>query len=523
MKKIITLFILMAILLGGCSLFSRQEEIPPTPPAEVKLEKKIGLVSTAEAQEVQNPLTPHMLVTETGEKFFIESVSVNLKRYVKRRVAAEGRLNDEKTVFLVESVTSLGNETQVKDLYQNASFGLKFQYPSLWSIRVSENIVGQKKILITPYEVSDEELETVDAITIERSENNKRLSPREFLGLDEQYRSSDPVDTAVYQKSSLGSAALEAVKKTRLDSSLVEFFVSRDTYIYRFAHRTQNDADKDLYKNAFFELVASFEFIPFGKEEAVVKPAEKISPTPPPPASLSELATPVITERKETEEKARLDAEAAKASADLAASRKLFTDYIEAHIFQLIPDPQQLATGMTVLQIEFVAPENEPENFNAVYVVYDYSGLKKVLLSVSDRIKPESMTRLASYKRGETQDWELIEGMDTVKGSEKTIVKLNNGESSATVVKKGMTLLDAKSFKVKIQYPSSWYWAYQNKGYSFSDKPVSGANVLIYFIKDPTEASETFSVCVQKNAQYCLNGDQSYEETIKAMLETIEE
>lgn len=524
MKKI-TLFILMASILAGCGLFQRQEEIPQTPPAEVKLEKKIGLVSTAEAQEVQNPLTTYMFLTESGEKFFIESVAVNLKRYSKRRVEAEGRFNDAKTVFLIETVTSLGNETQVKSLYQNIGFGLKFQYPSLWSLRAVKNIVGLQQIIITPYEVDDEDSLTVDTITIELSENNKRLPPREWLSLDEQYRSANPTDTAVYQQSSIGAAQLDAVKKTDGSGERIDFFVSRDTFIYRFSHTTLGDADKNLYRNAFIDLVTSFEFIAFDKpSRSEAAPTVSKTPTLPPIATISELAAPELAKRLETEEQTRLDAEAKKRISDLQASRKPFIDYIEGHIFQLIPDPQQLATGMTVLQVEFVSPESESENFNAIYVVYNYSGIKKILLNVPDRTKPELMTRLAAYKKGETQDWELIEGTDTAKGNEKTVVSLSNGATAENVVKKGMTLLDAKSLKVKIQYPSNWYWAYQNKEYSFSDKPVSSTNVLIHFTKDPSETVETlFSVCVQKNAKYCLSGDESYSDTMKKMLETIQE
>lgn len=559
MKKVLTLFIIMAFLLVGCGLFRREEQIPPAPPAETQLERKIGLVSTAEDQQIQNPLTPYMFLAENGEKFFIESVSVNLRRYAKRRVEAEGRFNDQKTVFLVETVTSLGNETQVKTLYQNAAFGLKFQYPSLWDLRESKNIAGPQRIVITPYEAAEEELANVDTFTIEFSENNKRLSPREFLGLDEQYRSADPADTAIYQQSGIGAALLDAVKKTSARPSRseanqlmrpegatftgdrVDFFVSRDTFIYKFSHATQNDSDKDLYRNAFFDLIQSFEFIPFGKEEGGTVPVSAASASL--PQTLAERAAPVIAERREAEAQAR-EEQAARQQADaLAASRKLFIDYIESRIFQLIPDPQQWATGMTVLQVEFAAPESEPENFTAIYVVYRYNGLKKILLSVPDRTKPETMARVAAFIEGDSQDWKLIEGTDTAKSSDRTVVKLSNGASSATVVKKGMTLLDARSFDIKIQYPSSWYWAYRNTGYSFSDKPVAGDNALIHLTKDPEslpenmasigelggkpamqgEWAEALSICVQGKAKYCLSGDPSHAEMMKAMLETIEE
>ena len=115
-------------------------------------------------------------------------------------------------------------------------------------------------------------------------------------------------------------------------------------------------------------------------------------------------------------------------------------------------------------------------------------------------------------------------------------------DSQEIALKKGMALLDAKSFKIKIQYPSNWYWAYVSNGYSFSDKPVEGENVLLHLTKNPStlpeamsdigklglwpasqgEWAEAMSTCVQVNDdKFCLSGSPEREDLAKQMLETL--
>lgn len=536
MKKILIPALIVIIFLSSCTFFQKKEEAPAGTETEIQLEKRIGLISDAKDQNLMTENNPFMLVTDGSERIFIDSVNVNLKRYKKRRVEVEGKFADDKSIFHVENVTSLGNETQIKELYQNAQMGIKFNYPSIWILKEVKNILGSQKVLITPYEVSDTELSTIDNITVEISENNKKLGAREWLNLDENYQSVDPFDkNSIYQQSFIGVAQLAAVKKTVGTGEKVEYFISRDNKIYRFSYFTVNDADKDVYRNAFYDLVASFEFIPISPSTSPLGEVttNKILDTPsqyPPKIekSLAALAAEKKLEielAKEVQKKAedKVNGEALKAQLEAqkaeaqANAKQIFTDYIKKNISSLAKEPASVGGTWFVQSIQFAYPEGKPDEFNAIYVVYeDGHDLRRILLSVSDRTDPSKMQVTAYFKPGDSTDWTLAEGADTAKDNEKSV-----GE---VVVKKGMTLLDAKSFKVKIQYPSSWYWAYTKEGYAFSNKPVTSDNVLVKLEKNPSSAAEGLvSVCKEiAPDKYCLIGASDYEETMKQMAEMVQ-
>lgn len=294
--KNLFLAIIIFLSLSGCSFFQKQEPVPPVPAEETILERKIGLIQAAHEVGDPLPVPPEdirfVLITEAGEKINIESLSVNLRRYKKRRVEIEGKWDDARTAFAVENIVSLGNESNIKELYQNVRLGVKFYYPSVWVLKEEKNITGLSKIIITPYEAA--ESERVDRITIEKSENNLRSSPREWLNLDEQYRSIDPLDqNIVYQQSVIGVAQLDAVKKTFGTGETIEFFVARDTAMYKFSHASVGDSDRDIYRNIFFEIVQGFEFVPFGERESV-----STSVPSPAPAQAGSISEPVAVKEE---------------------------------------------------------------------------------------------------------------------------------------------------------------------------------------------------------------------------------
>lgn len=547
-KTALLLFVSSVFIFSGCSFFQKQE-VPVAQPEEIKLEKKIGIVGSALDMQFTNPLSPYILVSESNETFYIDSVSVNLKKYGKRRVEVEGKWNDEKTVFNVETVTSLGLETQTKSSYQNPGLGIKFEYPSIWALNEEKNVVGLEKIVITPYLVDQSEIDSVDTITIERSENNKRLTPAKWLSLDDQFKSTNVADTAVYQGAKIGIAQSVAVKKiSGPNEEDVEFFVARDTYMYHFSHFSMNDSDKDMYKNAFFNLVQSFEFIPFGKDATTLSPVIEPETISDPNVGSSSVKvsdpSPVVSPStsKKTEEVKLPEKEVVTPVVPVVqtTSKDTFINYIKTNINSLAPEAPTSGTWV-VSTIEFAYPEGQIDNLNAVYVVYKSGDeVRKLLLSIVDRLKPETMTKTAYFIPGDTQDWVLKDGTDTAKTNEKSVINVEKGDES--VVKPGMTLLSANSFKIKIQYPSKWYWSQVSGGYGFSNIPVSSSNILIKLSNGGSfpdnmasigdlngrpasqgKSSDLNYICVQAKEKYCVSGGDDYVDTMKKMLETLVE
>lgn len=543
MKKIFLYTLVTTLFIfSGCVFFQKQGAIPVVNQGEIELEKKIGIVTSPIEEGMLNALAPWLLVTDTAEKIFVDSLSIHLKRYKKRRIEAEGKWNDAKTVFFIEQVTSLTQDTQTKTTYRSPPLGISFQYPSLWELKEAVNT-----ITITPYEVLPKERS--DTFIIERRENPKKLSPREWLSLDEKYQPFLPgLDDKnyAYQKNSIGIGLYDAVKKTSLDGK-IEFFISRDTFLYHVSHDSIGDSDRDLYQNAFFDLIASFEFIPFGpplpsSKPVTLKKSLSAGSTAAQEMSLQDRAQKLIQEKQAKQEKSDQEEALKKKQAALKEIRKTFLTYIKEHIFDFISEPSQQTVGVTIEELEFALREDQ-ESFSGIYVIYQHGQeLKRILLKVPDETKPQNMVRVASFRRGKMADWDLIEGTDIEKNSDRAIMKATGDVLSVNIVKKGLKLIEAKSFKIKIQYPASWYWVYVSNGYSFSTKPVTASNVFIRLTKNsdtPSQIKEIpeingkrafeslsnniLTLCLEAKALYCLTGNLSYRQIMMQMIQTLEE
>lgn len=529
MKKFIFIFLSALLIVsasGGCSWLVKNEPVPIAEEEETQLEKLIGIVSN-KGETGTAGSTVLWLETDQVERIYITSATVNLKKYLNRRVEVEGKFNEDKSYFIVENTVSLGNETSVKSIYQNSELGIKFSFPSVWALREEKNISGTISAVITPYEVDESEKSTVDVITIERSENNKKLSASGFLGLNENYLPAGATETndeIEYQKSAVGVAALDSVKKTIGSGAFadtVKFYISRDSFIYIFSHKSVGDSDKDILRNAFYDIVASFEFIPVTQGKSVITAVT----LPQAQLPVSENLTGITL-------------------SSLSQSRTLFINYIKTNISALAPEPATMGGSWFPTELTFASPEGKPEEFSAIYAIYeDGHDLRRILLSVPDRTNPSKSSVIAYFKPGASTDWALSSGADSARSLEKVLINLMN-ETAEIPLKSGYTLLDASRFEVKIQYPSPWYWAYINNGYNFSDKPLEGENVLIRLTREESalppemadigelngkpategEYAEAYTICIQgASNKYCLSGIPEYKNTMRNMLETLQE
>ena len=299
--------------------------------------------------------------------------------------------------------------------------GIKFNYPSIWILKEVKNILGSQKVLITPHEVSDTELSTIDNITVEISENNKKLGAREWLNLDENYQSVDPFDKkiAFISKVSLALRNFPPLKKQSVPAKKWNILLPVTQKFTSFSYFTVNDADKDVYRNAFFDLVASFEFIPFSTSPSVspTSPAgevstNKILDTPSQNSPKTEKSLTALAAAKKLEqEKAKLAQEAVKKAEKEEAlkvqlesqtkrsakpTQNKFLPIILRKIFHLLrKEPASVGGTWFVQSIQFAYPEGKPDEFNAIYVVYeDLPRFKKIL---AFRFRQSRSDQNASY------------------------------------------------------------------------------------------------------------------------------
>ncbi|PJC37415.1 hypothetical protein CO046_00600 [Candidatus Peregrinibacteria bacterium CG_4_9_14_0_2_um_filter_53_11] len=552
-RKIAISFLLSLLavgLLSGCSLFKSNEIVPPASD-EAVLEKRTGLVSTPQEQNIANPVAPYLLLADSGEVIFLDSIGINLKRYVGRRVEVEGVNDPAQKLMQVDSLTSVGQETRVKTTITNGELGVKLSVPSVWHTEVKENTLGDRRMVITPYEVSESELSSVDRITIFRSENNKRLAPREWLDLDEFFRpvlATEADKGVVYQESIIGLSQLPSVKKTDSKTDTVTFYVQRDTFTYLLQHETVGDADADLYRNAFFEIVGTFDFVPFS-DQSTVTPSTSESTTP--SATESTTDTPQQSETPTAPQSTPTAPSTSPASQTPAQSSTSTDSSVRASYVTFLKGAGRTLLGTApegeweLLRVEFAYPD-ETKPFAYVYATYGADNEnRRILLSVVDYPKPSTMTKAAVFTSGAVTDWELSGGEDKARGLQKVTQLVSNGNAEVAV-KPGMQLINARSFKVTFQIPSSWYWSAAASGYLLGDKPVTTSTYLVRLEKNPTvpaglraaettesgrqlkeapgEGDQGLTLCATVGSDtYCAYSTGTKRETLVAILDSIQE
>lgn len=504
--KLSALFIIL-LLISGCSFFQKKE-VPQAQPVELKMEKKIGIVSYGD---------PFSLIDAEGISTPIFSLTVNLQKYERRRVEAEGSWNENKTLFTVENIVSLSNETQNKAVYQSDSLGIKFLYPSLWQLKENKSGSEVGSVDITPYPVDESGLAEVETMRIERLANPQRLEPRAFLKLE-----APDLTTTQFQDSLVGASRMPGLKMTPTPPTTINVYVNRDTFMYVFSHKTVGDADKDMYRNAFFDLLASFEFIPFkGLSADAAKPAP-LSENIKDDKDLAALQQEVEQEKAKTE----------KVAAAFEVRQK-FLDYFNDHdhISALAPESSVNIPPWKVSVLELVINQNDTSHIDGAYLIFtDGSHTRKMLLTGGDGQDPATFKKTAYFKPGDQSDWVRAEGEDTLRSREKTVIRLDRSYETAEL-KPGMSLLELKNFKATIQYPSSWYWAYSKTSkdasgtYIFSKKPVTEDNKIAFItmgeeifempadvklieedgVKYYTGASTLYFICTQQSPHICID------------------
>lgn len=526
---------LVTVVLSGCSLFSSAEDkVPVATTQEKSLTKRTGVIMRGgDTGITQADATTYVLLADNGEQISLLSLEVQLGRYYKRKVELEGRYSAEMSSMEVSGLKSLVQDTNEKSQYTQGTLGVRFSYPSVWHLEALPNENAATQIVITPYELNLAESEKIDTITIQRSLNTDRLSPREWLKLDEQYRLPQTASIiAHYQPSTLGVSQLNAVKQADPDGKIT-FYVQRDTYMYLLSYESINDADKDSYRNAFLDLVNSFEFIPFStvtKETPLASPTttQPTTQTPLPVAPIAPPAVPLI----ETQQPLPTD-----------EKTKKFDAYIKGHLGDVTYEASTDGEWQLV-RYELAYEEGSPfDDFTHVYIVYKNNTEQRRVLVAVTNTNPVTVEKKAYFKPGTVTDWTLSEGTDVAKGKEKHIVNVAGGV--ALTVKKGMQLIDARAYKVTFQIPAGWYWQYSDGNYEFATKsfpttPVAKLSNVLMISTQPSQnisdinghaatkvietVGEFIAICMQLDqANYCSSFSNSGdEETIKSILASIQ-
>jgi hypothetical protein len=166
----------------------------------------------------------------------------------------------------------------------------------------------------------------------------------------------------------------------------------------------------------------------------------------------------------------------------------------------------------TVSSFEFVDPDY-------VYVVYsDSDGKKKILLQYNDATTTISTSLIASFKPGETKDWDLVSGENEAVNQEKEIIEVNDSGTvtDTTSVKEGYRYFENSG--VELQFPTNWYYGITDSSdsstqYEFGSDPISDESkptVTMNIYSGSVSASGTPVSINGKSGVKVTEGDQVY-------------
>ncbi|MEK7529030.1 MAG: hypothetical protein AAB592_04645 [Patescibacteria group bacterium] len=434
--SIFFLLLIPIVALSGCVFYGNgDEDIVDDNDAET-VERITGLIA---AMPTLSGEATHVLTKDDGTNVLLLSLLVNLRKYEGVKTEVVGSFKDD--VFFVEAATRLGIASSTKSLYKNVAFGFRLDYPSTWRV-----VEKSDDVEFMPYQAS--ELEEADRVTVARRPNPEKLSPREWLGLNESLVPSGASQTYVYNESLVGLNQLVGIKETDTQNDRVSFYVSRDDTLYVLSHSTLGDEDSESYRNAFFDMVHSFQFVALGDD---IEGAE------------------IITAPEQENEVVSSSSE--------AGSHGAVRSYVLANIASLIGANSEV----TPLALEFADP-------GFVYLVWQTdSGRGRTLFEYSVAGSNVYMEEKASFDSGEVQDWDLVGGEDAARGRARTIVDLTSDDEEGVEVevKAGYELLPLKSLNLTIQYPRRWYWARYSDGVSFDTKPIDKpADGMLFLYRD---------------------------------------
>ena len=102
MRKILIPALIVPVFLSSCTFFQKKEEVPTRRKRNSSLKTLLGLISDAKDQNLMTENNPFMLVTDGSERIFIDSVSVNLKRYKSAELKLKENSPKIKAFFMLK-------------------------------------------------------------------------------------------------------------------------------------------------------------------------------------------------------------------------------------------------------------------------------------------------------------------------------------------------------------------------------------------------------------------------------------
>lgn len=157
----------------------------------------------------------------------------------------------------------------------------------------------------------------------------------------------------------------------------------------------------------------------------------------------------------------------------MTEEQKKVSEYLKNNLQTFIPQTTE-NNPWTITKYEFAES-------NYMYIVLANKDTSRREL-LSYRLTGESVeiTILASFKTGETKDWEIESGNDIAAGLARVVYNENEEGAEKTIsVIKGYRYFENPRLHFIIQFPSNWYYEGAGNFYRFSNQPVTQENALV--------------------------------------------
>lgn len=265
MKKILGFLgvVFLLLILSACGVKNAFK-------ADPNLESLTGLLVEQKTADKENGT--HFLINENNEKIAVRSLTINLSgdEYLNNKVQAMAMLNDTDEVYEITGlsvVEILSDKTRQNKLieYKDTEAGFKLKYLNDWKVANSKS----GDVIFEPPLVTG--ANTSAKITIEQvfftyeprvSEDGLTDSPLEayFENLEQKIEQN--------QFNKIGVDAMDAVKLSK--DNFITYYLYRSGIIFKITFIPADPANSDD-ENKFNEMLAEFQFIPFGGEEMLNK------------------------------------------------------------------------------------------------------------------------------------------------------------------------------------------------------------------------------------------------------------
>ncbi len=482
----------------------------------------------------------HQIRTDDNQLIVIQSQSVDLNKYLEKRVRIKGNLAEatggEERVFNVSEVEfedkALSGEPQD---YENKLYGFRFTYPGTWMMTEEDNGVyfTAKDFKITEINIFDNE-DDLDAFA--KSHETETGTPV-TIGAQRSLRFSDDSSIRVY-----------VPNPPRKKIFLIKF--------------NEGGEDTDAQKEFFYNLLESFQPIytssqkgePCGGKDNVKCAEGFVCELESADPEAEGVCTAVGEQNKETacpyistptDCRDYRVAEYSKATGcptryecvtDGSTSTDAKTTEEKTDTGALIGTIEKYQPQILGVKDANIVQYEITDSDNLIAIVYESDGKKfKTLYSYAPSANEFNFIEKAHFEQGEDRDWALVSGEDIQSASGKTIIKAGEGNTEAPIkVSVDMRLYENTQKGFSMEYPQDWY--YRSFGslndtrwtVGFSDKPLdylSDAKITVSIVSGNTKTSSgsLYSTTRDKGdgSMFVIEGPEDMKETVDKMADSI--